>query len=368
MQRSLPGKKPHFELPVESEFLELQEEVNQLVESLRPEKEKQIWPKMLFFPLLYFGGYAALLIFGSNPSVFYLMYSLLGIFLLLNFLNVIHDAVHQSTFRRYRRFNRYFLYFFDLLGANSYIWKMRHLRLHHAFPNVMNWDSDLEQSPLVRIFPQSQLKKIQRFQHLYLPFLYPLYLFNWLLVRDFKDFFNTNRPVHRVVKIPKQEYVKLIFFKLFFFSYMIIIPKFVLGVSWLSALLGFCLFVFTASIFSLLVLLSPHASLYSEFPQQNESGKLPYTWFRHQLVCTNDVTNDNFFVRFFMASFNYHIAHHLFPYVHHSFYPEISGVIEDFAIKHQLPYRKFSLKTSLLNHYALLKRNALHENIFEETM
>jgi len=54
--------------------------------------------------------------------------------------------------------------------------------------------------------------------------------------------------------------------------------------------------------------------------------------------------------------------------VHHSFYPEISLLIEDFAEKHHLPYKKFSLKRSLYNHFALLKRNAVQENIFEETM
>ena len=32
------------------------------------------------------------------------------------------------------------------MGANSYIWKIRHIRLHHNYPNVMGWDSDFEQS------------------------------------------------------------------------------------------------------------------------------------------------------------------------------------------------------------------------------
>lgn len=368
MPRFLHHKKPVYHQPVEPEFLQLQKQVDELVKTLEPRKQKQIWLKMLFFPALYVAGYAFLLLFGKDPLVFYSMYPLLGIFLLLNFLNLIHDAVHSSAFKHYRKFNRYLLYFFDLLGANSYIWKIRHIRLHHAFPNIMNWDSDLEQSPLVRIFPQSASRKIQRYQHYYLPFLYPLYLFNWLLVRDFKDFFNKRRAVHRVAKIPKREYLKLIFFKLFFLSYLIVIPKFVLEVPWIQVLLGFGLFVLTASICSLVVLLSPHASVQSEFPQQNEQGELPYSWFKHQLVCTNDVSNDNFFVRFFMGSFNYHIAHHLFPYVHHSFYPEISRIIEDFSQEHGLPYKKFSLRRSLLNHFALLKQNAVHENIFEETM
>jgi linoleoyl-CoA desaturase len=54
--------------------------------------------------------------------------------------------------------------------------------------------------------------------------------------------------------------------------------------------------------------------------------------------------------------------------VHHVYYPEITKVIEQFAAKNNLPYRKFPLITSLKNHYKLLKQNAFHENIFEETM
>lgn len=360
--------RPKFKLPVEPEFMELRKEVENVVHNLTPSRQKVIWFKIFLFPSLYLATYTLLLFKGQDLLVFFASYMFLGFFLLLNFLNLIHDAVHGVTFRNHGKWNRLFLYFFDLLGANSYIWKVRHLRLHHAFPNIMGWDSDLEQSPLVRIFPQTSVKKIQRYQHIYLPFLYPFYLFNWLLVRDFRDFFGKDRTVHKVTRIPKKEYVKLFFFKILFFTFILVIPKLVLEVSWGMVVLGFMLFMFTASITSLIVLLSPHASIESDFPEIDESGNISHTWFMHQLVCTNDVSNDNFFTRFFMASFNYHIAHHLFPYIHHVYYPEVSRIIEEFSAKYGLPYRKESLKRSLLNHLALLKKNSRHENIFEETM
>ena len=69
-----------------------------------------------------------------------------------------------------------------------------------------------------------------------------------------------------------------------------------------------------------------------------------------------------------MGCFNYHVAHHLFPNVNHIFYPEITKLLRKYAALHQLPYRVFSLATSLKNHYRLLKRNSVRENIFEETM
>lgn len=371
MQELLPKKdfhRPKFKLPVEPEFLELRKEVEEVVKKLSSSRRKIIWFKILLFPSLYFATYALLLLKGQDPLIFFISYIFLGFFLLLNFLNLVHDAVHGVTFKNHGKLNQGFLYFFDLLGANSYIWKVRHLRLHHAFPNIMGWDSDLEQSPLVRIFPQTPVKKIQRYQHIYLPFLYPLYLFNWLMVRDFRDFFGKERTVHKVTMIPKKEYYKLFFFKILFFTYILVIPKVVLEVSWGMIIVGFMLFMFTASITSLIVLLSPHASIESDFPELDESGNIPHSWFMHQLVCTNDVSSDNLFTRFFMANFNYHIAHHLFPYIHHVYYPEVSHIIEDFSARHSLPYRKESLKRSLLNHFALLKQNSRQENIFEETM
>ena len=83
---------------------------------------------------------------------------------------------------------------------------------------------------------------------------------------------------------------------------------------------------------------------------------------------TNDITNDNWFIRFFMGCFNYHVAHHLFPNVNHVYYPRITTMVKEFCAKYDLPYRQFSLWSSLRNHYLLLKHNRQPENIFEETM
>lgn len=348
-------------------FLELRKEVNEAVRKLEPERRNYIYLKAVLFPLAYAGIYLCALVFGNNVNVLFGCYFLLGCFLLLNFLNLIHEAVHHTLFKN-KRLNNWYVHFFDLLGANSYIWKVRHIRLHHSYPNVMGWDSDFEQSPMVRVFPHGSFSSMHKYQHIYLPFVYPLYLFNWLLVRDFKDYFKKDNLVWKVTRIPKIEYVKLFLFKAFFLFYVLVLPKLVLNITWGEMIAAFLIMMFTASIFSLIVLLSPHANTESQFPMPDEGGRMPNTWFMHQLSCTNDVKEDNWFIRFFMGCFNYHIAHHLFPSVNHVYYPEVTSVIENFARKNSLPYRKFSLRTSLLNHYRLLKRNAFHENIFEETM
>jgi linoleoyl-CoA desaturase len=361
--------KPSFIKNSDAElYQQLRKEVNSTVNKLESKRRIDIITKAILFPASYILFYVAALIWANNSIAYYACFFMMGFLLVLNFLNLIHEAVHNTLFAN-KRINNWYIHFFDLMGANSYIWKIRHIRLHHNYPNVMGWDSDFEQSSLARVFPHAPFSKMHKYQHIYLPLFYPLYLANWLLLRDFKDFFNKEKLVWKVVdKIPFIEYVKLFLFKAAFLVYTIVLPVIIMHITWAQAITGFLIMLFTASIVSLLVLLSPHASTESEFPMPDENGHMPTGWFRHQLSCTNDVKEDNWFIRFFMGCFNYHIAHHLFPSVNHVYYPEVTQVIQKFAAKNDLPYRQFSLITSLRNHYKLLRTNAFHENIFEETM
>jgi linoleoyl-CoA desaturase len=149
---------------------------------------------------------------------------------------------------------------------------------------------------------------------------------------------------------------------------MLFIPKVILSITWPQTILAFVIFLFTASIFSLIVLLSPHANVENVFPEPDAKNRLPFGWMMHILQTTNDVNHDSFFTRFFMGSFNFHVAHHLFPNVSHVYYPEITRELANFAKANKLPYRSYPLSTSLKNHYMLLKKNRMEENIFEEAM
>ena len=174
--------------------------------------------------------------------------------------------------------------------------------------------------------------------------------------------------MRKLIAIPRIEYAKLFLFKGFFIFYIVILPKLLLGISWGTMVIAFAIMLFTASIASLMVLLSPHANTESSFPLPNEENKFQHSWMMHMLITTNDITHDNWFTRFFMGCFNYHVVHHLFPNVNHAFYPEITSVLKQQAEKYNLPYRQFSLIHSLKNHYKLLKNNRHVDNIFEETM
>ena len=349
------------------QFYYFRGKVNKLVAELEPKYRGYMLLKAFLFPALYAGLYGLALIYGRNAAALYVCYAGMGLLLVINFLNLIHDAVHGVLFRS-KKLNAIFVRLFDLMGANSYVWGIRHTRLHHNYPNIMGWDSDVEQSSLARIFPHGPYSRIHKYQHFYLPLLYPFYLLNWLLIRDFKDFFNRRKPVWKVTVIPAREYVILFAFKLFFLFYTIALPKMLLGIALGQALAAFLVMLFTASIVSLLVLLSPHANTENEFPLLDANNRLPYSWYMHQLRNTNDLVHDNWFIRWCMGSFNYHVAHHLFPSVSHVYYPAITQLLREEAQQRQWPYRAYPLITTLINHYRLLKENRQPENIFEEVL
>src|SRR3954447_20957488 len=79
-------------------FITLRQQVMEVVGALEGRRRWIIKSKAILFPLLYGATYTIALVWGSNLAVFYTCYFLLGSFLLLNFLNLIHDAVHQTLF------------------------------------------------------------------------------------------------------------------------------------------------------------------------------------------------------------------------------------------------------------------------------
>lgn len=365
MQRNL---KPYYKKEnYEQLFRQLRTEANIIVATLGPKRRPGNQIKAILFPILYFASWGAALTWGASSWVLYSCYAMMGVLLVLNYLNIVHDAVHNTIFRS-KTLNSLFVYIFDLVGANSFIWRMRHIKFHHNYPNVDGWDTDIDQSALIRVTPHAPVTKFHKYQHIYMPFLYPLFLFNWLLIRDFKDFFDKKRTVQKLINIPAIEYVKLFLFKAFFLSYMLVIPRFVLDISWLTVFGAFVTFILVATIFALIVLLPPHANTSAEFPQPGEEQDLPYSWFQHMLRTTNDVNGDNWFTRVILGNYNYHIVHHLFPNIHHAYYPEITAVLKKMSAEHNLPYRSYPLFNALRNHYLLLKQNRGDFDVWEESM
>lgn len=307
----------------------------------------------------------ALLLFSDQTAVAFWSMVLLGPLAILIGINVGHDAAHGTISDR-SWVNRTFLLCFDLLGANSYIWRNRHVYSHHSYPNVLNQDADLKQSTVIRIFPNDKQLKIHRLQFLYAPLLYLLYTINWLHLRDYGDFFRDRIGSFKVFRHPTREVVKLIGFKLLYLTYIVIIPLLFSVLSWQLWLLAFLVMNFAASLLMTLALIPSHVAENSEFPLPNENGELPLSWSHHQVTTVTDFATGNVFLNFFFGGFNHHITHHLIPDVNHVHAVHITPIIKKTIEEYGMTYNyEDSFLNAYLSHFRLLRNNGLPQLIGE---
>ena len=347
-------------------FRKIKKEVDDFLNGIPHRHMRIVRARSLFFPVLYIILYLCAIYFRNSTGLFFLFYISMGITMLFIFLNMVHDAVHGTIFERKWQ-NNLILYFFDVIGANSYIWKKRHKMLHHAFQNVSGWDSDIEQATLFKIFPHEEKRKIHNFQHILIFFFYPLYLVNWVFVRDFKDYFKKTQMIRKVCTISPIEYFKLLFFKILFVTYMVFIP-YMLGIPLLIATAAMFFMLILSGTLALVFLLTPHTNINNQFPLPDGEGRLSMSWLKHQFATTNDVDFDNWITRNLLGNFNYHIAHHLFPNINSAYTPKITGIIKSYADEHHLGYRSYSLGRALKYHFQLIRSNAINCNIMDEDM
>ncbi len=326
------------------------------------ERNNQWW--VLALPIVYFSVYSFGL-GGNNILWFYVAYIIMSIMLCPIFTYIVHEAVHNSAFHKTSH-NQNLLRVFDCIGGNSYIFKRRHLISHHSYSNIMGWDTDIEQSGPIRLAAHAQKKTYHRYQHIYAFFLYPLYVFNWLVVRDFKDFFYPNEEIkHLNLKTPKMEIAILILSKVWALFYLIIMPAMVYGLA--TALIAFIIFTMIASILALFALLPPHVNDECNFPVIKKS-QIPNSWFQHQIDTTCHVEFRPRFLQYYYGFFNHHLTHHLLPNLPWYQLSKASSEMEGFFEKEKIEYKKVYLHEALIKHYKLLKKNGHALEIFDESM
>jgi linoleoyl-CoA desaturase len=61
-------------------------------------------------------------------------------------------------------------------------------------------------------------------------------------------------------------------------------------------------------------------------------------WAVHQLYTTSDFAPNSKIFSWFIGGLNYQVVHHLFPNISHVHYKNLAKIVEETALKHQLPY------------------------------
>ncbi len=303
---------------------------------------------------LYLACFVSILLSTSLLQL-YVSYILMGSLTIFVALNIAHDAAH-NTFSKSKTINELLLFTFDFLGANGYMWRLKHVYSHHPHVNIPNMDGDIKQSNLVRIFPNAPFLDFHKYQYLYMPVLYMFYTLNWLLFRDFRDFFETDisgKPNHQH---PTAAYVRLFLGKLYYVGKLLLLPTLILPFSFGQILLGFVLLHFAASLTVALALVSAHVGEHSEYPEPDEHGLMPHSWAIHQITTTTDFATHSPIITHLFGGFNHHVVHHLFPNICHIHYPKLTEIVRHTCAEFDITYRcNPTLGDAILSHLRFLK-------------
>lgn len=303
---------------------------------------------------IYVGAYLSLFFIEADFAWALIPWILMGISGVMMFFNVIHDASHYAIFKQ-KRPNEYLTYLGEMIGINTYIWHIRHNVQHHTFTNVLGGDLIVDAAPLLRLSHHQPYLWIHRFQAFYAPIFYMFYSIFWIVFIDFRLFSLKNICNLKNIEHPTREWVKLIGFKIFYFSYNLLLPWLFTDFAFLEVLALFMIMqVCGGTLLSFIVILS-HFVEDATFPHP-EGDVIDNSWSEHNLETTCDFSPQSYPFGWVTGGLNTHVAHHLFPHICHVHYHHITPIIEEYCVRHGYPYVKESLGEAMLSHFRHLKK------------
>src|SRR6266478_2763560 len=204
-----------------------------------------MWLKTLLLFGVVVGSYAAIMSNRFTPLAMLGLAVVLGVGIAGVGFCVSHDALH-GAYSDNPKVNYLLGLSFDLLGANSYIWKITHNLIHHTYTNIDGVDEDIDLSPFVRLSPGTPPRRRYRSQHFYAFFAYGLAMLFWVFVKDYRYFLRRHLDPYRNRRNPPGEIAMLAATKLFHYGWTIVLPLMVLRIQWWQFLLGYLAMTATA--------------------------------------------------------------------------------------------------------------------------
>lgn len=269
--------------------------------------------------------------------------------------NVMHDGGHGS-FSKLKWMNKLASYTSSMLGANQFMWNMKHNMIHHTFTNVDGVDDDIEVGILMRMAPTQKRLKIHKFQHIYFWVLYMLLYIFWVFYSDFEKYFTKKIGDTPLKKMSLTEHFSFWWIKVYYAAVFIVIP--IYSVGWLAWLIGFLTISFFAGFVLSIVFQLAHTVEDTEFPVASiEEHKLPDEFAAHQIKTTANFATKSKLVSWLVGGLNFQIEHHLFPKISHIHYPAISNIIRTVCAEYQLQYIEYpTTRKAIAAHVRFLRQ------------
>lgn len=318
--------------------------------------------KTVFMFLLYLGPYALILSgLVASPLMLICMVIIMSFGLAGIGLSVMHDANHGAYSKR-NWVNTFIGYSLNLVGANAFNWKMQHNVLHHTYTNVHEEDEDILSRGILRMTPHTKWKSMYKFQHIYAWFLYGLMTLSWMFFKDFARLIKYHND--GLVKKHKanviQEWIILIATKLFYATYIFVVPLVFTSLGWWQILIGILIMHYIAGFMLAIIFQPAHVIDGTEFPLPDNERVLENNWAIHQLLTTTNFGNKSKWFSWYVGGLNFQIEHHLFPNVCHVHYRKIASIVKRTANEYGLPYKSATtFFGALQGHARLLKQLGL---------
>lgn len=300
--------------------------------------------------------YTVLVFFTPAPLISVLLSVILGLNLAVIGFNVMHEGGHQS-FSKYGWINSLSAYFLNVLGGNSYYWKIKHNINHHTYTNIEGMDSDIDVKPFMRLHEGQPLRSYHRFQHLYWVLLYGISYLAWVFYEDFEKYFTGKvSPNNERKPLSFREHFIFWFSKIMYVLVYMILP--VIMVGWLSWLIGFLIITFVCGLAISIVFQLAHVVEGTDFhspENQNEANR--QEWAVHQIGSTSNFATTNKWLHWLLGGLNFQIEHHLFPRISHIHYPAISRYVKEACQDSGIVYHEYkSMLSAFVSHLIHLRR------------
>ncbi|UKN02324.1 acyl-CoA desaturase [Paracrocinitomix mangrovi] len=272
-------------------------------------------------------------------------------------MGVMHDAAHGS-FSKHEWLNNLMANSMMLFGSNVLNWKIQHNLLHHTYPNVYEWDSDVDTKGLIRLSKNSDYKKKFRYQHVFGPFLY-----SFMTLSRFSLEFKWLKAYNKLgaLKVYNAKYSsalwKLILIKVVYLFVMLVLPVLLTDFTWWQVLIGFMIINVVSSIIMGTVFQMAHVVEDMNEPMPDENFEINDDFYVHQLKTTSDFGIKKTFLSAYIGGLDFQVEHHLFPHISHIHYPKLSHIVQETAKEYGQPYHsQKSFYAAFKSHIRTLKR------------
>jgi len=286
------------------------------------------------------------------------VYAFLGFVCSLHGLNVAHDAMHGSYFRS-PLLNKLLSYVFDCNCTSSFIWRISHNTHHHIYTNIPGLDFDIDKGSALRFQPTDPLYKFHYWQNWYAFPLYGLSTMNWGFYSDVVWMVRE----YRKGTVPNGEMILFFILKMVHPFFLMILPIFLLSVSWWVPVLGYFILHMVSGMTSAIVFQLAHLVEGIEFINPDKEGELPYDWALHEMLTTSNFATKSRWVTFWVGGLNFQIEHHLFPEICHVHYFWIADIVRKTAEEFNFPYKvNPTFSGAVLSHFRTLMKLGRQKN------